>query len=207
MAKKNLKEQSSLTPKIGYSRPLRLWQDRSSEQDMRIEVVPLIDVIFCILTFFILAGVGLSRQQAITLDLPQASTGQPQMREMLVVSLDPLGQVYLNKQLYTRSQLKDAMKVYHQANPTGMIVLNAARNASYNEVIEILDIMRKVGGNRVALATVAGDPEHSDNSVEQPSSPPYSGIGQTNSNGNFLPRQTPKSPRVNHNHRRSPSLP
>ncbi len=222
MTEKSYKKRSRSISQIKHIRPLKFWQDQSSEQDMRVEIVPLIDVIFCILTFFILAGVGLSRQQAISLDLPKASTGTPQMREMLVVSLDPLGQVYLDKQLVTRSQLKDALKNYHQLNQTGIMVLNAARNTSYNEVIQVLDLMRKVGGNRVALATVTGESENLDNSLTPPSpylrniQPNYSGnpLQQTTpgGSGNAFPRQTPNLPlgnpnQANPNSRETPRLP
>ena len=134
-------------------RPLKLWLDDSSQEEVRIEIIPLIDVIFCILTFFILAAVGFSRQQAISLDLPKASTGAPQMREMLIVSLDDLGQVYVEQQAVTKNQLYQAIRNYHQLNPGGLMVLNAARNTSYNEVVEVLDMLREVGGDRVALAT------------------------------------------------------
>lgn len=144
---------TSLSP-----RPLKLWQDEHSNQgEVRIEIVPLIDVIFCILTFFILGAVGLSRQQAISLDLPKASTGTSQMRDMLVVSLDDFGQVYVEQQPVTRNQLFEAIKNYHQFNPNGLMVLNASRTASYNEVIQVLDMLRQVGGNRVALATLPGE--------------------------------------------------
>lgn len=137
-------------------RPLKLWQDVSGDQEVRIELVPLIDVIFCILTFFILAAVGFTRQQAINLDLPKASTGEPQMREMLIVSLDDLGQVYIDRNVVTRNQLEQAIENYHQQNPAGMMVLHASRNARYNEVIEILDKLKEVGGDRVSLATLPG---------------------------------------------------
>lgn len=144
-------------------RPLKLWQDEQSHQgEVRIEIIPLIDVIFCILTFFILGAVGLSRQQAIGLDLPKASTGTPQMREMLVVSLDDFGQVYVEQQLVTRNQLYEAIKNYHQFNPNGLMVLNASRTASYNEVIQVLDTLRQVGGDRVALATLPGESKASE---------------------------------------------
>ncbi len=144
------------------ARPIKLWHDHQ-EQEVRIEIVPLIDVIFCILTFFILAAVGLSRQQAISLDLPKASSGTPQMREMLVVSLDDFGQVYLEKQLVTRNQLLDALKYYHQGNPNGVMVLHASRSATYSEVIQVLDLLKEVGGDRVALATLPGEKESSNN--------------------------------------------
>ncbi len=81
------------------------------------------------------------------------------MREMLVVSLDDLGQVYVEQQLVTSNQLFQALKNYHQYNPNGLMVLHASRNASYNEVVRVLDMLREVGGNRVALATLPGESE------------------------------------------------
>jgi biopolymer transport protein ExbD len=138
--------------------PLKLWQDTAHSQEIRVEIIPLIDVIFCILIFFILAAVAFSRQQAISLDLPKASTGTPQMRDdKLIVTLDDLGQVYIENQMVTRNQLFDAIQNYHKFNPNGLTVLYATRNASYNEVIQVLDMLRKVGGDRVALGTVPGE--------------------------------------------------
>lgn len=174
------------------ARQMKLWQDDSSLPEVRIEIIPLIDVIFCILTFFILAAVGLSRQQAISLDLPKASTGTPQMREMLVVSLDDFGQVYVEQQMVTRNQLFEALKNYHQFNPNGLMVLHASRNSSYNEVIQVLDMLRQVGGDRVSLATLPGEVESLDNLT------PYSGNSPlpygTNLPGNPLNPLQPNLP-------------
>ncbi len=150
------------TPSTIVARPFKLWQEQSPSQEVQINLIPLIDVIFCILTFFILGAVGLSRQQAIQLDLPKASTGSPQMREMLVVSLDDFGQVYVEKQPVTRNQLQEALKNYNQYNPNGLMVLHASRNVTYNEVAQVLDVLRQVGGNRVALATLPGEAKSTD---------------------------------------------
>ncbi len=171
MTASNASQKKSPSPSV-YSRPLKLWQDTSSQQEVRIEILPMIDVIFCILTFFILGAVGLSRQQAISLDLPKAASGTPQMREMLVVSLDDFGQVYVEKQLVTRNQLFNQIKSYHQLNPNGLMVLHASRNATYNEVISILDMLREVGGDRVALATLPGENEASTSGWSDPSLTP-----------------------------------
>ena len=163
MAKKNKinkKKDSSYIAKATL--PMRLWQDRSSEQEVRIEILPLIDVIFCILTFFILGAVGLSRQQAISLDLPKAETGTSQMQEMLVVSIDENGGLYLEKQRTNQTQLNQAIVNYYQQNPSGIVVLHASRKTSYNNVVEVLDLLRDVGGDRIALATLPGDSESID---------------------------------------------
>ena len=137
------------------ARPLKLWVDDSSAQEVRIEIIPLIDVIFCILTFFILAAVGVSRQQAINLDLPKATTGVAQTRELLIVVVDDLGRVFVEDQLLTTSEeLSDRVEQYLLEKPQGLMALYASKSASYENVIKVLDALREVGGNRVALATL-----------------------------------------------------
>lgn len=133
-------------------------------QDVRLEIVPLIDVIFCILTFFILAAVGLTRQQAISLDLPSAQTGQALPgqtspgSDRLYVSVDGLGQAYLDQQPVTLDLLYDVLVQFKQVNPAGLMVLYASRDARYEDVVAVLDLLRAVGGDRVALATLPTDP-------------------------------------------------
>jgi biopolymer transport protein ExbD len=172
--------------------PFKLWQDISEGQEVRIEIVPMIDVIFCILTFFILAAVGFSRQQAISLDLPQASTGTAQMREMLVVSLDDFGQLYLEKQPVSQVQLYSAIKNYHSLNPTGLMVLHASQDVAYKEVVQILDMLKEVGGNRVALATLPGQSQAPDETVS-----PYPGFNPYYPNNQYNSSPSPSGVPVN----------
>ena len=156
------------------TRPLRLRVDTQPE-DVRIEVVPLIDVIFCILTFFLLAAVGLSRQQAISVDLPKASTGTPQGRQILMVALNELGQIYVDKQaMTTKEQFLQKLQAYRQKSPEGLMALYASTNASYNQVVQVLDMLRQVGGDRVALATLPGEAEQGANA--SPAVPPTTGV-------------------------------
>lgn len=129
----------------------------ATKSDVRIELIPLIDVIFCILTFFILAAVTLTRQTAINVDLPTASSGTAQMREMLVVSVDQIGQTYIDQTPVSRDQLYQELITYRQASPDGLIVLYASRLSTYNDVVQVLDLLRSVGGNQVALATIPED--------------------------------------------------
>lgn len=127
----------------------------NSNNEPHIELVPLIDVIFCILTFFLLAGLQVARQQAISVDIPSAATGTPTARELLMVSLNDAGQIFLEQQpMLVPAQLTDAVKQYTQARPNSAIVLYASKQVSYNRVVEILDALRSVAGDRVALATI-----------------------------------------------------
>ena len=124
-------------------------------EEPRIELVPLIDVIFCILTFFLLAGLQVARQQAINVDIPKATSGAPAARELLMVSLNDAGQIFLEQQpMLVPGQLMEAVKQYRQARPNSSIVLYASKQVSYNKVVEVLDALRGVAGDRVALATL-----------------------------------------------------
>jgi biopolymer transport protein ExbD len=124
--------------------------------DAQIQIVPMIDVIFCILTFFILAALQVTRQQGINLNVgtPQAKTGVSQMQQTLIVSIDPFGQTFIDGNPIDRSQLYTLLKQYHEKNPNGLLVLNASKEAVYDQVIQVLDVLRAVGGDKVALATI-----------------------------------------------------
>ncbi|HEY9838785.1 MAG TPA: biopolymer transporter ExbD, partial [Vampirovibrionales bacterium] len=134
---------------LGGDRRMKINGYDSQTEEARIELIPLIDVIFCILTFFLLAALQLTRQQAVNVDLPQAETGTVQMQELkLFVSVDQLGQTYVDKQPVTREQLYQLLLTYKRARPEGLIVLSASKMASYNDVIQVLDLLRSVGGDR-----------------------------------------------------------
>ena len=192
--KKSLSNSAQLTP-----RPLRLRIDTQTE-DVRVDVVPLIDVIFCILTFFLLSAVGLSRQQAISVDLPKANSGTPQGREILVVTLNELGQVYVEQQLVsTETAFRQKLRDYRQKNPDGLMALYGATNTSYSKVVQVLDLLRQEGGNRVALATLPGEKEQS--SGFNPPVPPATGVPSYTPNpGESLPEpygtQNPANPTI-----------
>ena len=130
------------------------------QSDVQIEILPMIDVIFCILTFFILAAVGLTRQQAINLDLPSVNNSTPvqgNSRDRLYVSVDSAGRVYVDKSAVPLGLLYDVLVQHQQIAPNGTIVLYASRSARYEDVVKVLDLLRSVGGDRVALATLPND--------------------------------------------------
>jgi biopolymer transport protein ExbD len=130
---------------------------QSSNDDIRIELIPLLDVIFCILTFFILASLQVARQQAIQINLPKASTAALQTRQTLIVSVDSIGQVYVDQTVVSQDQLFIYLQGYQTSNPQGLMVLYADQSSVYSDVVRVLDLMRSVGGDRVALATQPSD--------------------------------------------------
>ncbi|MEH1889069.1 MAG: biopolymer transporter ExbD [Nostoc sp.] len=146
-------------------------------EEVQIQIIPLIDVVFCILTFFLLAALQFTRQQAINVDLPKASassvSGITSQSGSLIVTIDAVGNTYIEKQLVKREDLGARLKQYLQANPSAVVVLNASRTATYNDVIETLDLLRQVGGDRVSLGIIPGPSQPPTNLINQPNIPSF----------------------------------
>jgi biopolymer transport protein ExbD len=167
-------------------------------EELQIQIIPLIDVVFCILTFFLLAALQFTRQQAINVDLPKASTGEnsaansQNKSNILPVTIDAIGLTYIEKEPVKREELEGRLKQYIQTNPDGILVLNASRTATYNDVIQTLDLLRKVGGNRVSLGIIPGSSQPLTDSpnlptIPIPPIPNNSTIPGINSPGNQIP--------------------
>ncbi|MDM9585296.1 MULTISPECIES: biopolymer transporter ExbD [unclassified Nostoc] len=146
-------------------------------EEVQIQIIPLIDVVFCILTFFLLAALQFTRQQAINVDLPKASpstvSGITSQSGSVIVTIDAVGNTYIEKQPVKQEDLRQSLKQYLQANPNAVVVLNASRTATYNDVIETLDLLRQVGGDRVSLGIIPGPSQPSINSPNEPAVPSF----------------------------------
>ncbi|AFY71657.1 Biopolymer transport protein ExbD/TolR [Thalassoporum mexicanum PCC 7367] len=123
-----------------------------------INIIPLLDVVFSILAFFLLISTGLVAPQRIGVELPQTDNNGEQTnaptRPMLVVTLDARGQTLIDGSIISDIYLKAEIEAYIQANPTALVVLNAEdESVSYAEVINKLDELRQIAGDRVAIAT------------------------------------------------------
>jgi len=167
----------------------------SGADEGRIELLPLIDVVFCILTFFILAALQLTRQQAINVDLPRAGTGETQMQKMLIVGVDAAGDTYIDQQRVNSQQMQRSLRRFLRWNPSGLVVLYAPKNARYNDVVQVLDELRAIGGDRVALATLPSSaeppPQPGSENFLTPTTP---GDGVTEPPNPFLDELQPESP-------------
>lgn len=130
----------------------------TEDPDIQVELIPLLDVVFCLLAVFILGTVGLSRPEGINLNLPVAQSGTPQFSSKFSVQVGILGELLANDQPVNQTQLSQLVERYLQLNPQGVVILKADGGATYDQVITVLDLLRSVGGERVALETTKGNP-------------------------------------------------
>ncbi|MBN8561244.1 MULTISPECIES: ExbD/TolR family protein [unclassified Leptolyngbya] len=119
-----------------------------------INLVPMMDVIMTILTFFIIVSMTLTNFQSVDVALPTAQSGVNRERpiEPMIVGLNQQQQILLEGSPATREQLAQAIQNYLAQNPKGSVVLKADQRLPYQQVIQVLATLKEVGGDRVSLA-------------------------------------------------------
>ena len=118
----------------------------------QISIVPMIDVIFALLTFFIISTLSLTRSEGLPVNLPKAATAQSQSSSQIVVTLNQQGRLTLNRQPAQLGDLQTRIRALMGKNPNAVVVINADERVSHGQVIAVMDRLRLIPGVRLAIA-------------------------------------------------------
>ena len=120
----------------------------------QINIVPMIDVIFAILTFFVMSTLFLTRQEGLPVNLPQASSAKKATQPAKVtLTVDKSGKLFLNKQPITLDKLEAGVKAKVEPERPLMVVLNADEGVNHGKIVAVMDKVRLVKGAKLAIAT------------------------------------------------------
>lgn len=119
----------------------------------QINIVPMIDVIFAILTFFIVSTLFLTRSEGLSVNLPQAKSSQAQPSSPVTVTIDPKGQISLNRKPIQLKALDGEVRQLIQANQETLVIVNADKSVNHGQVVAVMDTLRQVPGAKLAIAT------------------------------------------------------
>lgn len=142
---------------------MRFKQRQHQSQLPEVNLVPMMDVLMTVLTFFIIISMTLQGQQIANVQLPETTPagGQGAVdtvdEETLVVGLNAQAEIVLDNQPASLVELTQRMQVFLQENPSGIVLLKADRGLTFSEVNQLLKTMRDIGGSQVSLAFDRGD--------------------------------------------------
>jgi biopolymer transport protein ExbD len=118
-----------------------------------INIVPMIDVIFAILAFFIMASLFLTRSEGLPVNLPEAATAEAQRRSKIVVTVDAEGQVSVNQTQVEVTAVGEEVRREMDATDSTLVVINADESVNHGQVVAVMDELRTVEGARIGIAT------------------------------------------------------
>jgi biopolymer transport protein ExbD len=136
---------------------MRFRNQQQNSSVPEVNLVPMMDVMMSVLTFFIITSMTLTGQRLANVNLPGLSgTGaggnEQNATESLVIGLNRQGEILLDSKVANLAQLTETMQAYLAQNPQGTVVLKADRELPYEEVVKLLKEMAKIGGSQVSLA-------------------------------------------------------
>lgn len=117
-----------------------------------INITPLLDLAWVLLVIFILTTTALV--QGIEVRLPETTDHKEEVpTEVATVSMDRVGKVFLNDAPIEVPELEEKLRVFKLANPSLPVILRADRTLVYEEVVKVLDAIKRVPVENLALAT------------------------------------------------------
>ena len=124
------------------------------EEDFpQINILPMIDIIFVILSFFIISSLYLVRLETIPVNLPNAETANQEKDSVIVITLDLEDRIFIDEKLLDISLVKNEILSKIKNNNNRKIIIRADKNVKYGKVISILDILRKLEGIKIGVST------------------------------------------------------
>lgn len=129
---------------------MRLPDDPSPSA--QINIVPMIDVIFAILSFFIIATLFLNRSDALPVNLPQAKTAKPQISTKVTVTIDAKGDLALNREPIQLDTLETEVRDLTETTEKVVVVIHADEEVGHGRVVTVMDRIRDIEGAKLAIA-------------------------------------------------------
>ena len=124
------------------------------EKRARIEIVPLIDIIFFLLATFVMVSMSMIKNQGISVNLPvAASSGAQERKDYSAITVTAAGEYYFNKDVVTLEQVIERLKAVKEADADPRVFINGDEKAEFGKAIAVLDEVRKLGISKVAIET------------------------------------------------------
>jgi len=123
------------------------------ELPLQINIVPLMDVILALLTFFIMSTLFLTRSEGLPVDLPRAKSAVSQQPTKITVTLNPKGQLFLNRQPVQLEVVEAQVRNLVEQKQQVLVVVNADEQVTHGQVITVMDRVRQIPGAKLAIAT------------------------------------------------------
>ena len=123
-----------------------------TEDTFEINILPMIDVIFSILAFFIISSLFLTRSQGLPVDLPSAQTAEPEQSVQLNITIEPDGKMFLDRQPIELNELKGALTEKIKPDSESVVIINADEKVEHGTVVKVMDRLRQVPGAKMAIA-------------------------------------------------------
>jgi len=130
-----------------------MYNLEESDEEFELNIIPMIDVIFAILTFFIISSLFLSRSESLPVNLPKSESAEVQERQRITITVEPSGSISVNREGVSLRGLEARIRSLMKDTKESVIVINADKDVPHGRVISVMDEVRGIEGAALGIAT------------------------------------------------------
>lgn len=124
----------------------------------RVEMLPLIDVVFLLLVFFIYAFISMTVHHGLQVDLPKAGRATLNTNDHLAITINRDNQLFLNKQPITMEALIPRIQTLLRENDSLPVFINGDQAAGLGTTVKILDLLQTAGIEKISFSCIPEQP-------------------------------------------------
>ena len=125
----------------------------AAKKKPRIEIIPMIDTMFFLLVFFMIATLSMTMQHGMPVSLPTAESSTDKIAEHVSLTLTREGHLYYNKETITLQGLEMRLANLRQSSSDPSLLINADEQVPHGRVIKVMDLIRLSGITSMGIAT------------------------------------------------------
>ena len=123
------------------------------KKEPTIMIIPMIDIVFFLLVFFMVGTLYMNTEQQIPLNLPSTSTSTAKSIEPIIITLTTSHKLYIDNREISADNLSQEVQDIVRTTPRQPFVIRASKDVYYNEVIALLDMLKVNGAKYISVAT------------------------------------------------------
>ena len=132
--------------------PVKLGSKLTAEEGARIEIVPLIDIMFFLLAAFMLVSLSMVNMKSVKVNLPTATTATAETKnDFINIAVDKSGMIFCDKQPVGANELALSLTTAQRTNENLRVFISGDKDARHGDVIHVLDVLRGAGIQKVAF--------------------------------------------------------
>lgn len=130
-----------------------MWVGKKQPEESTLDMTPLVDVVFLLIIFFMLSTTFIVLP-GLKIDLPEAASEKIEIEmKKCVLSVDREGVLYFDEERVDRESMRQKLMEAAASDPGTLILLKGDRGCGYGRIVDLLDMVRQTGLNRIAIVT------------------------------------------------------
>lgn len=119
----------------------------------RIEIIPMIDTIFFLLVFFMIASLAMTTMKGMPVNLPKSGSAKDRPMVKVVLTLTETNRYYVDKKEVAFDRIYPELKARLSENPKLVVVINCDKKQKWERGIQLADEAKRAGAELLTIAT------------------------------------------------------